>query len=94
MVDKKKSGGRPITTPPPWGNLYELVGGQDRLADKLGVSKATVGKWATGVHRVPELARKELLRLCKYYDIAEGLEQFTSPPSKNSLPELTESSQS
>ena len=79
MSEETKKAGRPMTTPPPWGNLYRSVGGQDKLAVKLGVSKATVGKWAAGVHRVPELARKELLRLCKYYDIAEGVEQFHLP---------------
>jgi transcriptional regulator with XRE-family HTH domain len=76
MPGVKGRSGRKITTPPPWGTLYEVVGGQEKLATKLGVSKATVGKWATGVHRIPELVRKEVLRLCKYHGIDEGLEKI------------------
>lgn len=74
MENPKKRAGRPITTVPPWGTLYQSVGGQEKLAIKLGVSKSTVGKWATGVHRVPDLAKKEVLRLCKYYGITEGVD--------------------
>lgn len=81
MEKTKRKPGRPITTPSPWGELYQSVGGQKELADRLGVSKSTVGKWATNVHRVPELARKELLRLCKHYGIREGLGQFNSASS-------------
>ena len=74
MAGVKGKSGRKITMPAPWGPLFTSIGGQERLATKLGVSKATVGKWAAGVHRVPELARKELLRMCKYYEITEGVE--------------------
>ncbi len=74
MEKAKKRAGRPITTVPPWGTLYQFVGGQEKLATKLGVSKSTVGKWATGVHRIPELAKKEVQRLCKYYEITEGVD--------------------
>ena len=76
MVEVKKKSGRPISIPAPWGDLYRLTGGQAKLATKLGVSKSTIGKWALDVHRVPELARKELLRLCKYYGVDEGLERL------------------
>ena len=76
MPGVKGKSGRKITTPAPWGPLYTFVGGQEKLATKLGVSKATVGKWATGVHRIPELVRKEVQRLCKYYGITEGLEKI------------------
>ena len=79
VVTKKKRAGRPITMPAPWGILFKSVGGQDKLAIKLGVSKSTVGKWASGVHRVPELVRKELVRLCKHYGVEEGLEKLEYP---------------
>jgi hypothetical protein len=75
MQDKKKVG-RPISVPSPWGDLYRVIGGQDLLADKLGVSRSTVTKWARNVHRVPALARKELLRLCKKHGIEEGIKNF------------------
>ncbi len=78
MPGVKGKSGRKITTPAPWGPLYKSVGGQDKLARKLGVSKATVGNWAKGVHRVPELARKELLRLCKHYEITDGVEDLNT----------------
>ena len=75
-MKNKPGAGRPITAKSPWGELYKAVGGQDILAAKLGVSKSTVGKWVLDYHRVPELARKELLRLCKYYGIVDGLEEL------------------
>jgi transcriptional regulator with XRE-family HTH domain len=74
----KNKPGRAITMPAPWGDLFKSVGGQKRLADKLGVSKSTVGKWATDVHRVPAIVKKELLRLCKYYGIEEGISRLQS----------------
>ncbi|MBI2603187.1 MAG: helix-turn-helix transcriptional regulator [Deltaproteobacteria bacterium] len=76
MSGVKGKSGRKVSVPPPWGPLYKSIGSQEKLAFKLGVSKATVGKWCKGTHRIPELARKEILRLCKYYRINEGLEQI------------------
>lgn len=76
MSGIKGKSGRKITVDPPWGPLYTSVGGQEKLALKLGVSKGTVGKWCKGVHRVPALAKKELLRLCKHYEISDGVEIF------------------
>jgi hypothetical protein len=74
---KNKPGqGRPITTRSPWGDLYKATGGQETLANKIGVAKSTIAKWASCTHRVPELAKKELLRLCKYYGIKEGVQEF------------------
>jgi hypothetical protein len=72
----KGKSGRKITSPAPWGELYDRAGGQAKIALKLGVSKSTVGKWATNTHRIPELARKELLRMCKYHKIEDGLEKL------------------
>ncbi|MBP6218564.1 MAG: helix-turn-helix domain-containing protein [Oligoflexales bacterium] len=70
MEEKKKEGaGRPIHIPEPWGQLAEAVGGTQKLAQKLGVSGATVNRWANGVHKVPELAKREIRRMCKYYGI-------------------------
>lgn len=76
MEQEKNKAGRPITTAAPWGELYKFVGGQKNLADILGVSKSTVGKWATGVHRVPELAKKELFNLCRQYGIERDINRF------------------
>lgn len=76
MEQEKNKRGRPANKPMPWGELYRREGGEAKLAYKLGVSKSTIGKWATGVHRVPELAKRELLRLCDQYEIKEGLDQF------------------
>jgi transcriptional regulator with XRE-family HTH domain len=78
MRKNKKGAGRPVIAPPPWGDLSRSVGGNEKLAEKLGVSKSTVNKWAMGIHRLPELARKETLRLCKYYGITSGLEKLES----------------
>lgn len=76
MDQEKKGAGRPISTVAPWGDLYRSVGGQKNLADKLGVSKSTIGKWAMGMHRVPEMAKKELLSLCRQYGIKDGVREF------------------
>ena len=75
-MKNKPGAGRPITTKAPWGELYRATGGQETLANKLGVHKSTIGKWAADIHRVPKIARKELLRLCKYYGIEKGLEEL------------------
>lgn len=74
MVENKKAG-RPINSCPPWGELFKRVG-QENIADMLGVSKSTVGKWAREVHRIPTLAKKELLRTCKEHGIREGIYVF------------------
>ncbi len=76
MEKERNKAGRPITMSAPWGELFKLAGGQKKLAERLGVSKSTVGKWATDVHRIPMLAMKELLHLCEQYGIEEGIEQF------------------
>ena len=73
MDEPKKGVGRPIHIPPPWGELADAVGGTKKLADKLCVSGATVNRWANGVHKVPEMAKKEIRRLCKYYGIETDL---------------------
>jgi transcriptional regulator with XRE-family HTH domain len=76
MEQEKKGAGRPISTHSPWGDLYRSVGGQKNLADRLGVSKSTVGKWAMGMHRVPEIVKKELLSLCSELGIKEGIDKL------------------
>jgi len=81
VEEEKKRLGRPIKKPMPWGELYRKEGGEGELAQKLGVSKSTIGKWAIGVHRVPELAKKELLRLCKKHGIKSGIDEFESQRS-------------
>jgi DNA-binding transcriptional regulator YiaG len=80
MSDEKNKKGRPLTADvvPPWLELFRLEHGQIKLAEKLGVSQTTVGKWARSIHRVPELAKKELLRLCKRHGVKEGIERFQS----------------
>ena len=59
--------------PSPFGELSEAVGGTKKLAQKLAVSGATINRWANGVHRVPEMAKKEIRRLCKYYEIETNI---------------------
>jgi hypothetical protein len=70
--------GRPLTdaTIPPWLELFRYEHGQAKLAAKLGVSQTTIGKWARGIHRVPELARRELIKLCKKHGIKNGIDEF------------------
>jgi len=75
MVEQKKKTGRPISSRAPWGELFKKVG-QEKIADDLGVSKSTVGKWARNVHRIPTLARKELLRICQDNGIEIGTSTF------------------
>ena len=62
-MEKEKKAGRPMTTRDPWGSLYVAIGGQEKLANHLGVAKSTVAKWATGLHRTPSMVKKEVLRL-------------------------------
>ena len=80
MKEEKSKRGRPLheETLAPWPELFKYEHGQSKLAEKLGVSQTTVGKWARGIHRIPELAKKELLRLCKHYGIKEGIKEFQS----------------
>ncbi len=66
--DKKKMG-RPITMKEPWGQLAKQVGGTLELAKNLGVSKSTLCKWVTDVHRVPLTTMNEVERLCHKYGI-------------------------
>lgn len=75
MSKESKKMGRPLTDSivAPWPELLRLEHGQERIAEKLGVSQTTVGKWARGVHRIPKLATRELLLLCKKNGITNGL---------------------
>jgi len=75
MDEEKKKSGRPISSPAPWGELFKKVG-QEQIAQELGVAKSTVGKWARHVHRMPKLARNELVRICKANGIKEGVEHL------------------
>ncbi len=76
MRKNKPGAGRPITAPSPWRELYKAMGSHMKVAEHLGVSKATVGKWAFGIHRIPALAKREVIRLCKEYGIEEGVAAF------------------
>ena len=78
MRKRKPGAGRPVELPSPWGELAKKVGGSAELANKLGVGTSTLNKWARGVHRIPSLAAKEIERLCKYYEIEDGLELSTA----------------
>jgi len=77
MKKEKKKSGRPVCSAAPWGELFKKVG-QEKIAEKLGVSKSTVGKWARNVHRIPKLASNELLGMCKSHGIKEGTSIFES----------------
>lgn len=81
MDKENKKMGRPLTESivAPWPELLRLESGQMKLAEKLGVSQTTVGKWARGVHRIPELARRELLLLCMQNGIKNGIARFEGP---------------
>lgn len=72
MKDKRIKSGRPISSSAPWGELFRKVG-QEKIAQELGVSKSTVGKWARNVHRIPALAKKELIKICEEYSVKEGI---------------------
>jgi len=72
MLEDKIKTGRPISSSAPWGELFEKVG-QENIANALGVSKSTVGKWARNVHRIPTLAQKALIEICKEHSIKDGL---------------------
>lgn len=78
MKEEKNRPGRPLADDivSPWPELFQLEHGQAKLAEKLGVSQTTIGKWARGVHRVPKLARQELARLCKKHHIKKGADEF------------------
>ncbi len=78
MEEEQKKSGRPISSPAPWGELFKKVG-QEKIAEDLGVAKSTVGKWARNVHRMPKLARHELLRICNEHGIRDGVSLFGSP---------------
>lgn len=78
MKEEKNRTGRPLLDDikAPWPELFRFEQGQAKLAEKLGVSQTTVSKWARGMHRVPELARRELIRLCKKHGIRDGAKAF------------------
>lgn len=69
MRKNKPGAGRPIIMNHPWGELARSVGGLLKLAEKLGISRATLNRWSKGERRVPAMAMKEVERLCKYYEI-------------------------
>lgn len=77
MQKQSRGPGRPITAPPPWGELAKQVGGNAELANLLGVSKSAVNRWAMGIHRVPELAKREVLKLCEEFGIEEGIDKLS-----------------
>jgi DNA-binding transcriptional regulator YdaS (Cro superfamily) len=60
---------RPIDTTTPLGRLAAAVGGQDRLAELLGVSTRTLRYWATGERSPLGPARLALERLYKRHKI-------------------------
>lgn len=74
MTKRAPGAGRPISAPAPWGILAEKLGSTTKLAEKLGVTRSTVNKWSMGVHRVPAMVKKEVLRLCRHYGITDGVE--------------------
>lgn len=78
MSEEKNRPGRPLLSDikAPWPELFHHEHGQVKLAEKLGVSQSTVGKWARGMHRIPALARRELLALCKEHGIKDGIKRF------------------
>ena len=69
ILQKKIKSGRPTTMRRPWAQLSALMDGYKNLAVHFGVGTSTITKWASGVHRMPVLAKKELERLCKHYRI-------------------------
>lgn len=69
MKKRKPGAGRPIKESHPWRDLAISVGGSSKLAELMGVSNSTITKWASGLHRVPILAQKELERLCVQHGI-------------------------
>lgn len=82
-VTGKNKVGRPISAPAPWGELARSVGGNLKLAERLGVAKSTLHKWSSGTHRIPKLARKELLHLCEENGIKEGVEILVQDSKTN-----------
>lgn len=77
MRKRKPGAGRPVEMPFPWKELAMSTGGSGELAKRLGVGTSTLNKWVRGVHRIPILARKEIERLCKYYEIEFSFEKNT-----------------
>lgn len=75
MTEDKPRRGRPLleVVRAPWPDLFKYEKGRAGLADRLGVSQTTVGKWARGVHRIPVLARKVLIEICEEHAIREGI---------------------
>lgn len=47
----------------------KMVVSQVELAEKLGVSFATVNRWENGLHVPNYKMKREILKLCKKYDI-------------------------
>lgn len=62
--------GRPIALPGPIGDLARAMPAPAGLRTALGVSHATIWKWATGVHPIPGPARLALEGLFTKYQIA------------------------
>ena len=78
MENLKKGAGRPIKMPYPWGDLAKLVGGTFILCEKLGITQATLNRWAHRKSRIPLTASKELIRLCEQFnvDVKDGSDFF------------------
>lgn len=75
MKKEKQKVGRPVMVDisPPWAEIFKNEQGQVKLAEKLGVSQTTISRWARGIHRIPTLAKKALIEICKEHSITEGL---------------------
>lgn len=57
--------------PAPWAELVEALGGMTTAAPKLGGSRATVWRWATGVTTPGDLRRKHVNALARRRGIEE-----------------------
>ena len=70
--------GRPLTFPEPWLTLAKQAGGVAILAQRLGVSRRTLERWAHGTQIPREMAR----RIVNAYAENRGVEgPYTTHPS-------------
>lgn len=78
MTNFKNRVGRPIMTDvaSPWAEIFSCAEGQAKLAEKLGVSQSTISRWARGHHRIPTLARKALIEICREHSIKDGIQSL------------------
>ena len=72
--------GRPITMKYPFGDLARALGSVEQLADAVGVTRATINRWATGMSPPSEPARRLLNDLLTKHNLP------TIPPSKERDP--------